>query len=242
MKTHFAYAALTVLLSAGSASAELLAGFHNFNVDSDGFLLPENADKVATRGIAEVPQVLAQVYKNTPSVDFGGSKDFTYGTGSGTSNIVSPPLPDQTADNDGYLRSTNGLGPSFTIQNLSNTKMTITSLLFDAASQNGGGTVSVFLGISNIPFYTTPASPPGLSVAGAAGTMANYGDYIVGLNTVLLSGQQAQFNFLASPNGRIDNIAFLGEFSPVPETGTTLALMGLLGSGAAFRSRRSKVA
>ena len=214
----------TLLLAPSTASATLLIGFEQF----DNLANSEGADYSLGGFSGSVIDGAGQA-----SVATGGSNDTTYGN---TSLAEHNP-----AANNGYLRSLEAGDPVVQVTNTSAGAYSLTSLLFDAASQAGGGNVIVTYRQGTTGAWLNLFTTGTLPIAGAAGTSANYADYLVnlvGLGITLLNGQTIQFKFDGQPNARIDNIAVTG-LSAIPEPASLLALGCLLGSGLFLRQRRS---
>ena len=230
MKTSlFAILLGSAIFATQNASATLLVGFHNFDDDTNGAglaLATEGAD-YALAGFS------GTVVKNgEASVTGGGSSDGYYG------NTVSPGFAGlNPGTNDGYLRSIDGGDPIVRFMNDSAVSTSLSSLLFDAASQSGGSAFQVDYRTTASPvswtsFFNTGVMPV---VAGGSGASANYNDFAASLvGITLTAGQWIEFRFDGAPNGRIDNIAL----TAIPEPASLLALGCLMGSGAFLRQRR----
>ncbi|MEN9975063.1 MAG: hypothetical protein RLZZ282_1069 [Verrucomicrobiota bacterium] len=212
----------SAIFATQNASATLLVGFYDF----DSNATTESAD-YALMGFS------GTVVKNAEaSVTNGGSNDGFYG------NTVSPGFVGlNPGTNDGYLRSISGGDPVFRFTNDSAASTSLSSLLFDAASQSGGSAFQVDYRTTASPvtwagLFNTGSMPV---VAGGSGVSADYNDFAASLVGITLSaGEWIEFRFDGTPNGRIDNIALVA----IPEPASLLALGCLMGSGAFLRQRR----
>ena len=226
MKTSlFAILLGSAIFATQNASATLLVGFHDF----DGTVADESAD-YAMAGFSGTVVKTGEV-----SLTGGGSNDGYYG------NTVSPGFTGLNPGiNDGYLRSINAGDPVFRFTNVSGASTSLSSLLFDAASQSGGSSFQVDYRTTASPvtwtsLYNTGSTPV---VAGGSGASADYNDFAASLvGITLATGKWIEFRFDGSPNGRLDNIALTG-LSAIPEPASLLALGCLLGSGVFMRQRR----
>lgn len=225
MKTSlFAILLGSAIFATQNASATLLVGFHDF----DSSLVTESAD-YALAGFSGT-----FVKNGVASVGGGGSNDRRYGN-------VSPGFPGQNPGiNDGYLRSLNETDPVFRFTNASGGSVSLTSLLFDAASTGEGSAIKVDYrttasSVTWTSHYTTGPTP---AIAGVSGASADYNDFAAGLvGITLLTGEWIEFRFEGAPNARLDNIALTG-LSAIPEPASLLALGCLMGSGVFLRQRR----
>lgn len=229
-KNNAVLAALAALVLPQIASASLLVGFHNFDgtattetVGPSQTALPSGANNYASAGF------LGTLTKNGEvSVNGGGSNDGTYGDRNfGLANPTNA---------DGYGRSLGGGDPIFKVTNLSGSAVTLSSLLFDAATQAGGGTIKVTYVMSTGESGNFTTNKP-LPTAGGSGSNINFEDFAVSLAGWVLGDEEwIEFKFDGSPNGRIDNLAL----TAIPEPGSMLGLGCVVGAGAFLRSRRRR--
>ncbi len=221
-------------------SATLLVGYNSFGAATD------TTPNEGTSGFDA--SMVSTGYANFSSL---GSNDTFYGPDGGV------PLANGATSNG----RTEANGATLTVTNTNTQSYTLTSLLFDMASDplnsaknftaltytivgvEGG---SIFAGDGGTslkgPIPGNPLATITSPVAVAnqvSGTSRNWSDFIADLTSLTLgAGETIIFNWSAGSAVRIDNIALTGTLNAIPEVGSLLALGCLVGSGTMLRTRR----